>query len=370
MTMPEHSCFSGSGALRETYFSMTSTPGGSFREEASRLLERYRACAAGTVPVWLRFHLSDISNQAQELRRLAGESVPMVGQPPADGAKLALEAWHLAGPGVETAQMEEDETIFRELRLQHYRQLWFHRRALAGKGSGPQMREEFESAGRLLGRRGGSVAENLQRTWIYCRDIDNNYAGLVAARRELFREYGLSETSHYIASTGIEGLSDPHDRLVRMDSFALFGHVPEQVEYLQALDHLPPTHVYGVTFERGVRIIYGDRSHYYISGTASIDRKGEIVHPGDVVRQAERLVENVGALLENHGACLNDLAQAVVYLRDPADRAAVAAVLAERLSPATARIMVRGPVCRPGWLVEMDGIAVNKAGNPAFREFL
>ena len=177
-----------------------------------------------------------------------------------------------------------------ELRLKNYRQLFFRTETLSSRGSGPQMREEFEAAERLLRREGGSVAENLQRTWIYCRDIDNNYAALVAARRELFRQYGLTESTHYIASTGIEGMPDPFDRLVRMDSFALFGHRPEQIEYLQALDHLSPTHVYGVTFERGTRIVYGDRSHYYISGTASIDREGKIVHPGDVFRQTGRLI--------------------------------------------------------------------------------
>ena len=33
------------------------------------------------------------------------------------------------------------------------------------------------------------------------------------------------------------------------------------------------------------------------------------------------------------------------------------------------RSMVRGSVCRPGWLVEMDGIAVNSRGNPDFKVF-
>ena len=123
-----------------------------------------------------------------------------------------------------------------------------------------------------------------------------------------------------------------------------------------------------MTFERGTRIIYGDRSHYSISGTASIDSEGRIVYPGDSVRQAERLVDNVEALLENHGGKLTDLKQATVYLRDPADTRAVETVLECRLAPWTARIMVKGAVCRPGWLVEMDAIAVNENGNTIFRD--
>lgn len=29
-------------------------------------------------------------------------------------------------------------------------------------------------------------------------------------------------------------------------------------------------------------------------------------------------------------------------------------------------VMLKAPVCRPGWLVEIDGIAVNGAGDGAF----
>lgn len=362
----ERTDFHGAGAaLDEHWFAMSSVPADDFREEAADLLARYAALAAGSTRIWVRFHLSDIANQAADLRRILGEDAPMVGQPPVGGSRIALEAYHLTGGSLQLAE----EGDCRELRLANYRQLWFHTARVKGKGSGAQMRGEFDAAERLLKRFGGSVAANLQRTWIYCRDIDNNYAGLVAGRRERFRRYGLLPETHYIASTGIEGLSDPHDRLVRMDSFALFGHRPEQVEYLHAVDHMPPTHVYGVTFERGTRIVYGDRSHSFLSGTASIDADGKVLHPNDISLQAERMADNVEALLAGRGGALADLRQAVVYLRDPADAPAVEAVLARRLSPETARIMVRGSVCRPGWLVEMDGIAVNSRGNPDFKVF-
>jgi len=363
----EKADFSASdGALAEHWFAMSSVPGRTFRDEAAALLARYAGLAAGTARVWLRFHLSDIANQAAELREIVGADVPMVGQPPADGGRIALEAYHISGAAPEPAVGDG----CRELRLANYRQLWFHTGTAAGKGSHSQMRGEFVAAERILKRFGGTVAANLQRTWIYCRDIDNNYHGLVAARRERFFRHGLLPETHYIASTGIEGQSDPPSRLVRMDSFALFGHRPEQIEYLRAEDHLSPTHIYGVTFERGTRIVYGDRSHYFISGTASIDREGRVLYPNDVSRQAERMVENVEALLAQHGGALPDLKQAVVYLRDPADRPAVEAVLDRRLSPGTARIMVRGSVCRPNWLVEMDGIAANANGNKEFGVFV
>ena len=152
-----------------------------------------------------------------------------------------------------------------------------------------------------------------------------------------------------------------------MDNFALFGHKREQISYLYALENLSPTHYYGVTFERGTCITYGDRSHYYISGTASIDKEGNVMYLCDVEKQTERLLDNVEALLAEKNGKLSDLRQAVVYLRDPADKAEVERVMKKRLSPETALIMVRGSICRPTWLVEMDAIAVNANGNPEFK---
>ena len=56
-----------------------------------------------------------------------------------------------------------------------------------------------------------------------------------------------------------------------MDAYSLLGLQPEQVSYLNDFDRLCATKDYDVTFERGTRIAYADRTHHFISGTASID---------------------------------------------------------------------------------------------------
>jgi enamine deaminase RidA (YjgF/YER057c/UK114 family) len=358
--------FTGKSGLTERFFAGTARPGKSFRDECEELLARCQA-SLGRKPQLLRMHVSDIANQAgiaAALTASLGAAVAVVGQAPICGSRLAVEAYALE-PSVPS--MLTDGVL--SLRLRNYELLFLGSALTNEEGSGPQMTAELQAAAAVLAQRGASLADNLQRTWIYCRDIDNNYAALVAARRRYFTAAGLTADSHYIASTGIEAQSHPHDRLVRMDSFALLGHEAAQIEYMEALTHLSPTHVYGVTFERGTRIIYGDRSHYLLSGTASIDREGRTLHVGDVQAQAERMVDNVSALLENHGAVLKDLRQAVVYLRDAADASLVEAVLSRRLPAGLPRIMVRGSVCRPEWLVEMDGIAVNEQGDSRFKEF-
>ena len=360
------SVFTSNQGVTETFVALEGTRYNNFRAETEALLHKLEDELDGAKPVWIKFHVSDVVNQKKEIDDIMSDRrclYSVIGQAPTNGSRVSLEAYALSDGDVSVA--ESMVTVA----LKNYRLMYFHTPTLESKGSYDQMAEEFKAADQKLAAAGGTLEANLQRTWIYCRDIDNNYAGLVVARREHFARNGLTADTHFIASTGIEGKSDPFDRLVRMDSVALFGHQREQVTYMSALDHLNPTHEYGVTFERATRLTFGDRSRYYVSGTASIDKNGQIVHPGDVGRQAERMLENINALLSNYDASLADLKLAVVYLRDPADDAIVENILSKRLPADLPRIMVHGAVCRPGWLVEMEGVAVNGNGDASFAPF-
>ena len=161
-----------------------------------------------------------------------------------------------------------------------------------------------------------TLADNCIRTWFFVRDVDTQYAGMVKARKENFAEQGLTEQTHYISSTGIGGLPADTRALVQMGTYALTGFEPSQQRYLYAPTHLNPTYEYGVTFERGTVMEYGDRAHVFLSGTASINNKGEVVHVGNIVKQTERMWENVGVLLEEGGASFDDVMQIIVYRAD------------------------------------------------------
>ena len=191
---------------------------------------------------------------------------------------------------------------------------------------------------------------------------------MVTGRRENFLGIGLNEHTHYIASTGIEGRSADPKALVRMDAYAVAELKPGQQQYLYARTHLNPTSEYGVTFERGVKVKYGDRSHLYISGTASIDNKGQVVHVGDVRKQTERMWENVEMLLREGNASFDDVAQMFVYLRDMADYETVERMFEGRF-PMIPKVIVLAPVCRPAWLIEMECLAVVREENSAYQLF-
>jgi enamine deaminase RidA (YjgF/YER057c/UK114 family) len=113
---------------------------------------------------------------------------------------------------------------------------------------------------------------------------------------------------------------------------------------------------------------YGDRSHVFISGTASINNKGEVMYIGNIVKQTERMWENVEKLLEEAGTTYDDVMQIIVYLRDTADYATVKEMFDKRF-PDKPTVITLAPVCRPTWLIEMECIAVAPNSNGKYREF-
>lgn len=317
--------------------------------------------------VFRRIFVSDILNQFARVRdsglvRQTDDdpvAVSVVQQPPLPGAKVALLAYHIDGDArIAKRRLKPKHLLVERNGLGH---LWSTRLcagadAAAGSAAS-QTRGVFDELIAMLAGHGGSLREHCVRTWLYLKDIDVFYQGMVEGRRELFARHGLARNTHYIASTGIEGACAHRHDLVAMDAYSILGLKPAQISYLNAFDRLCPTADYGVTFERGTRIAYADRAHHFISGTASIDHAGRVLHPGDVLRQLERALGNVDALLGSGSASLDDLMHLTVYLRDPTDFSRVRACLSERFAD-TPLLIVQAAVCRPEWLVEIEGIAV------------
>lgn len=309
---------------------------------------------AGSRLVLKRYFLSDAANQAELLLKKE-EGTPyalsVVQQPPLDGSKIALWMY-----------LQKGKT--NECYVHHW---WAHHYCPEGD-PGEQMASLFKEYQSELEQQGMEVARHCLRTWLYVHDIDVNYEGVVKARNECFARWGLTPQTHYIASTGIQGRQASARVKVSMDAYAVSGLRETQVRYLQAPTHLCPTHLYGVAFERGVSVEYGDRKHLYISGTASIDCEGRVVYRGDVVRQAMRMWENVEKLLEEGGADSSDLAHVLVYLRDASDYPFVRPLLTERMRGIPVHYLL-APVCRPEWLIEMECMAVIPHCNSEYGRF-
>ena len=321
----------------------------------------------GAVAVFKRYFLSDAANQSDMLLALTTESsdcaLSIVEQPPLNGTKIAL--WVYLQSGVQTRVLHNG--LF-EVRHGAYRHLWSGNAFNRAANSEYQTRLLLNDYVMQLMEQGCKLADNCIRTWFFVQNVDVNYAGVVKARNEVFVTQNLTEKTHYISSTGIGGRHADPKVSVQMDAYAVDGIKSGQVHFLYAPTHLNPTYEYGVSFERGTYVDYGDRRQVFISGTASINNKGEVVHPGNIRRQTERMWENVEVLLKEAGCTFADLGQMIVYLRDMADYAVVKEMYDKRF-PATPKVFVHAPVCRPGWLIEMECMGVKRLENTEYAPF-
>ena len=342
-----------------------------FKEQVDCLMEAYdqlmQGEMKGAVAVFKRFFVSDAANQANYLQALHAErsdcALSIIEQPPLDGTKIAL--WVYIQRGVQTKALANG--IY-EVKHGAYRHLWMAGACNQASNSEYQMRLLFNDYVMQLLENGCCLADNCIRTWIFVQNVDVNYEGVVKARNEVFATQNLTDKTHFIASTDIAGRHANPKVLVQMDAYAVEGIDKEQIHYLYAPTHLNPTYEYGVSFERGTYVDYGDRRQVFISGTASINNKGEIMYPGDIRQQTLRMWENVETLLKEAECTFEHVAHLLVYLRDIADYTIVREMFEERF-PNIPKVYLLAPVCRPGWLVEMECMAVKSISDGRYPAF-
>jgi len=372
-TAVSYSIFEGK-EINEYNITITATPGGSFTNQVSDLRETILGFLdqhhlKQNNILFQRIFTSDISNQGDALKEITFcTAVSFVQQPPLSNAKIST--WIILLQPVNTIAIDlrnaENEVVFTHNGYSHGFLSQIQTPNLPESYS--QTKAIFDCYLKWLQKEKQTLIDNCLRTWIFVRDIDNNYSGMVTARNEVFAMEGLTPATHYIASTGIEGQTRITSALVMMDAYSIGGLDEGQITYLKALEYLNHTHEYGVAFERGTAVDYGDRRHILISGTASIDCRGEILYPNDLAKQAERGFDNIKALLREAEAGMDDVNSMIVYLRDRSDSIFIENYLATNY-PGIPTIIVLAAVCRSGWLIEIECTAIKSMDNPRFRNF-
>ena len=118
-----------------------------------------------------------------------------------------------------------------------------------------------------------------------------------------------------------------------------------------------------VSFVRGMRVELDNCVMLLISGTASVNEKGESIHPGDVKAQTLRALTNIKALLESEGADWHDVVRTSCYLADFRTYEEFNEVRnefyeEEKLDPVPASTCIEARICRPELLVEIEATAM------------
>lgn len=122
---------------------------------------------------------------------------------------------------------------------------------------------------------------------------------------------------------------------------------------------------YGKSFSRGIRVNFDNFCILFISGTASVNHKGQTCHVGDFSAQAKRTFDNIAGLLASEGACWHDVVQTRCYLKSMKDYRKFNVCRNRfykkmKLFPFPASVCVQANLCRPQLLVEIDATAILK----------
>ena len=118
-----------------------------------------------------------------------------------------------------------------------------------------------------------------------------------------------------------------------------------------------------VSFARGMRVELDNCTMLFISGTASVNDKGESIHPGDVRKQSWRAFENIQGLLESENADWHDVVRTTCYLSDFRNYDVFNEVRNEfyekqQLDPLPASTCIEARICRTELLAEIEAIAM------------
>lgn len=189
-----------------------------------------------------------------------------------------------------------------------------------------QAEEMFRKAETLLKSEGASFRD-VVRTWIYVDEILKWYNEFNSARNTCYTDFELlkngdithAEDIFLPASTGIEG-KNPEGTSTIMDLLAVAHRSNTGIELkpLYGIRQRSP-YRYGSAFSRAMRLLEPEEKWVFVSGTASINEKGENIHIGNLNSQVKHTVEVVDSLIRPEGASFSDLCEATVFLKRKSD---------------------------------------------------
>jgi len=181
----------------------------------------------------------------------------------------------------------------------------------------------FEKANCIL-KANGFEFKNVIRTWVYLNNILNQYTKFNEARNLKFKEFklipnevtdNLYEQIYIPASTGIS-CNNVFESSGVMDVFAVKKKDNSCISiFNDAGNKQKSAYRYGSAFSRSMVIENNKSKYIYLSGTASINDKGETVFVDDIENQIEMTKSVIEALLEKESFNLSNICEGTVFLK-------------------------------------------------------
>lgn len=220
-------------------------------------------------------------------------------------------------------------------------------RGTAGATFAEQAGGMFSNAAVAAARSGFRYAQTA-RTWIYLANLLDDYAELNRVRSAFYRQCNFV----WPASTGIQGRAP--GALCSMDVLLLDGIRTRRID--RTLRQGPASD-YGSAFSRAMLLEHDGGATLHVSGTASIDGKGQSRHDGDPTAQYLETLLDVAAVLREADMGFADIVQATLFCKNREVHAACVQAHDLLALPHFPVVHVLADVCRPELLVELEAVA-------------
>ena len=209
-------------------------------------------------------------------------------------------------------------------------------------------------------RAANMLGTDIARTWLYMADVARDYEYLKHARKRYFSNQQIDPAVFLPASTGIQGISPEKHHLI-VDFWACSGSKVSKERCTSPLQCEPTQ--YDVFFSRVVRVSFPHDDLLLMSGTASIDERGETLHRQDCGRQMLQTLTILEAILEKNDASFENVAQAIIYVKRDQDLSMCLNIAQERGFPVHRSLLYIADVCRKELLCEIEAHAIIRKSN-------
>jgi enamine deaminase RidA (YjgF/YER057c/UK114 family) len=194
------------------------------------------------------------------------------------------------------------------------------------------------------------------RTWLFMRDILNDYEELNNAREKFFAKWHTAANHFLPASTGIQNRIAGNE-ILAFEFCAFSGDNVALRQMPSPLQDEPTS--YGKLFSRALVVEFPRSKLLFISGTAAIDKAGSSVYIGNFESQMAFTLEIVSAILSQGNGSFSNVTQAIVYLKRRKDMDSCLRILDEVGFPRDRALFQVGvDICRDNLLCEIEATAV------------
>jgi enamine deaminase RidA (YjgF/YER057c/UK114 family) len=287
--------------------------------------------------------------------------------PPLGTTDNLCEVWRVAGGRnleLSTASLRQDRVHYRYCGEFLFGSIAIDEDMVDGNGSAALLRATVTAYQEIFAVLEQTQHRHLIRVWNYLPEInreadgDERYRHFNSARQTAFRHSGRSIVGTVPAACA---LGSPAGSPISI--YFLASHRPprmiENPRQTSAYHYPPKFGTHRPTFSRACLLSESAGTNLFVSGTASIVGH-ETIHQGDVTAQTRETLTNIDALLDEANRMVGsdlyslDGLKFKVYVRRPADLAAIERALSATVRASTPIVYLQADVCREDLLVEIE----------------